>query len=142
MEKLKRNRSNVRGKKRHNRAKKMPTVDTSGRFKTKNKKHEAKITKKWNIEDFQVSMLFIQLVYCTQDIHSCRTVEVCRPCFEQWLHDTGRLEWCMEGYDSEGSSIGQAYGTMAIDDYWENAEYEVKVKDLETYMNTNGITIN
>lgn len=43
------------------RAKKMPVVDTDGRFKTKNKKHEAKITKKRNKEIFKMSKLFIEL---------------------------------------------------------------------------------
>lgn len=114
-------------------AKKMPTVDTSGRFKTKNKKHEAKIKKLSDIADFSTSMLHVQVDIWTSK--ETRQIELCRPCFEQWLNDTGRLDWCMEGYDSEGTQ-SQLYGTMAIDDYWENAEYEVKCKDLADYMNS------
>lgn len=41
-------------------AKKMPVVDTSGRFKTKNKKHNAKIAKKYHTAFFNVSKLFIE----------------------------------------------------------------------------------
>lgn len=40
--------------------KKMPVVDTDGRFKTKNKKHDAKITKKRNGVFFENSKLFIE----------------------------------------------------------------------------------
>lgn len=41
-------------------SKKMPVVDTDGRFKTKNKKHSAKIIKKHNMVGFSVSKLFIE----------------------------------------------------------------------------------
>ena len=42
------------------RAKKMPDVDTTGRFKTKNKKHSAKIIKKSNMVFITLSKLFIE----------------------------------------------------------------------------------
>lgn len=41
-------------------AKKMPVVDTDGRFKTKNKKHDTKIIKKRELEHFGQSRLFVQ----------------------------------------------------------------------------------
>lgn len=41
-------------------AKKMPVVDTDGRFKTKNKKHSAKIIKKSNMVFITFSKLFIE----------------------------------------------------------------------------------
>ena len=41
-------------------AKKMPVVDTSGRFKTKNKKHDTKIVKIRELEQFGQSRLFVQ----------------------------------------------------------------------------------
>lgn len=41
-------------------AKKMPVVDTSGRFKTKNKKHDTKIVKIRDLEQFGQSRLFVQ----------------------------------------------------------------------------------
>lgn len=40
--------------------KKMPVVDTSGRFKTKNKKHDTKIVKIRDLEQFGQSRLFVQ----------------------------------------------------------------------------------
>lgn len=42
------------------RAKKMPVVDTNGRFKTKNKKHDTKIENILNVEIFNRSRLFIE----------------------------------------------------------------------------------
>ena len=39
-------------------AKKMPVVDTDGRFKTKNKKHDAKIAKKPNMVFYNVNKLY------------------------------------------------------------------------------------
>ena len=42
------------------RAKKMPVVDTDGRFKTKNKKHDTKIKNILNVEIFNRSRLFIE----------------------------------------------------------------------------------
>ena len=41
-------------------AKKMPDVDTTGRFKTKNKKHSAKIIKKSNMVFITLSKLLIE----------------------------------------------------------------------------------
>lgn len=41
-------------------AKKMPVVDTDGRFKTKNKKHDTKIIKNRDLEYFGQSRLFVQ----------------------------------------------------------------------------------
>lgn len=40
--------------------KKMPVVDTSGRFKTKNKKHDTKIVKKRNMEIFDKSRMYVE----------------------------------------------------------------------------------
>lgn len=116
-------------------AKKRPVVDTDGRFKTKNKKHEAKITKKWNIEDFHIEMLYVHISWHPLPIGQSRELQLCRQQLEQWLNDTGRLDWCMEGYDGEGDMEVFA-GSMAIDDYWENAEYDVKLKDLKDYIKT------
>lgn len=42
------------------RSKKMPVVDTDGRFKTKNKKHDTKIIKNRDTEHFGQSRLFVQ----------------------------------------------------------------------------------
>lgn len=124
---------NARGAYLSGKTKKMPTVDTSGRFKTKNKKHVTKIKNLLDIEDFSMSMLHVTVNVWTKDENS--EVALCRPCFEQWLSDTGRLDWCMDGFDVEGGHT-QYYGSIAIDDYWENADYDVKVKDLRDYMNS------
>lgn len=114
-------------------AKKMPDVDTRGRFKTKNKKHNAKITKFWNIEDFQISLLHVQLYWHTLPMGQTKQLELCRPCFEQWLADNNRLEWSIGLYD-DTEELERVHGIMAVDDYWDNAEYEVKLKDLKDYV--------
>lgn len=114
-------------------AKKMPVVDTDGRFKTKNKKHDAKITKKLNIQDFSIEMLYIHISWHMLPVGRLSELSICRQQYEQWLENTGKLDWYMEGYDGEGGMEPMA-GTMAIDDYWENAEYEVKRADLLQYI--------
>ncbi len=114
-------------------AKKMPTVDTSGRFKTKNKKHEAKIAKNLIIEDFRVGLLNISVDWYRDDFVQTESLFLCKPCFEQWLNDTGRLDWCKDGLDDVGEYI-QDHTTMPVDDYWEHADYEQKLKDLKRYI--------
>jgi|GEM_PF-4711142 len=131
MEMLRKNYENPLQVSLSDKAKKMPDVDTRGRFKTKNKKHNAKITKKWNIEDFAISMLYVHVSWHRLPMGQTQQLELCRPCFEQWLEYNNRLDWCMEG---DEDVFGQTSGAMAIDDYWDNAEYEVKLKDLEDYI--------
>lgn len=133
MEMVLRNHETPLGISLSDKAKKMPDVDTRGRFKTKNKKHNAKITKFWNIEDFAISLLHVQISWHRLPMGQTKQLELCRPCFEQWLTDNKRLEWCIGIHDDIGL-MEQVTGTMAVDDYWENAEYEVKLKDLKDYV--------
>lgn len=114
-------------------AKKMPVVDTSGRFKTKNKKHEAKITKNLLIEDFRTGLLNISVDWCWNTAIQTEVLFLSKPCFEQWLDDTGRLDWCKESIDYWGEYVQEAY-TMLSDDYWDHADYEIKLKDLKAYI--------
>ncbi|MCB9047229.1 MAG: hypothetical protein H6550_13935 [Chitinophagales bacterium] len=135
MESLRKKNGNPLGVSLSGNAKKMPDVDTRGRFKTKNKKHNAKITKNWNIEDFEIRVLYVQVLWHALPMGQTQQLEVCRPCFEQWLGEQGRLDWCMEGLDTDHTPE-LISGIMAIDDYWENVEYEVKRKDLRDYIVT------
>lgn len=114
-------------------AKKMPVVDTDGRFKTKNKKHSTKITKKNNIKDFELDMLYVHVSWHTMPVGQLRQLQLCRQQYEQWLASSGRLDWYMEEHDMV-NVLAQVYGTMAIDEYWECAEYDVKCKDLYCYI--------
>lgn len=119
-------------------AKKMPTVDTSGRFKTKNKKHSTKVTKNLQIEDFRIGVIHISVDwYSTADI-SAETLYMCRQCFEQWLNDTGKLETYTEMTDWTGDYL-QDYSAMAVEEYWDNADYTTKLKHLRQYIVKEGL---
>lgn len=117
---------------------KMPTVDTSGRFKTKNKKHDTKVQNLLQVEDFSIRMLFVQVSWFQPDMEVCRLTDICRPCFEQWLMDTGRLDWCLDNFDQYGE-LTEDCGTMALEEYWNTAEYDLKCKDLKDYMLVEGL---
>ncbi|MEZ5018372.1 MAG: hypothetical protein R2800_15030 [Flavipsychrobacter sp.] len=114
-------------------AKKMPTVDTSGRFKTKNKKYDTKITKNLIIEDFRTGLLNISVDWYWNNATEAEALFLCKPCFEQWLNDTGRLDWCKESIDYSGEYV-QDVSTLLSEDYWDHADFEVKLKDLKAYI--------
>ena len=63
MNKVRKNRENNLQARLTADAKKMPVVDTDGRFKTKNKKHDTKILKKRDLEYFGQSKLFVQFEF-------------------------------------------------------------------------------
>lgn len=120
------------------RAKKMPTVDTSGRFKTKNKKHSTKVTKNLQIEDFRIGIIHISIDWAFDTDDTCETLYVCRQCFEQWLGDTGKLEGYAEYTEWAGDHM-QDHNAMAIEAYWDNADHTTKIKDLKRYIKKEGL---
>lgn len=119
-------------------AKKMPTVDTSGRFKTKNKKHSTKVTKNLQIEDFRIGIIHISIDWAFDADDTCETLYVCRQCFEQWLGDTGKLEGYAEYTEWAGDRM-QDHNAMAIEAYWDNADHTTKIKDLKRYIKKEGL---
>lgn len=116
-------------------AKKMPVVDTSGRFKTKNKKHITKVTKNIQIIQYQTCMLDTRL-YCYA-LHSGQLMRlsVGKQTFEQWLHDNGKLNWQMTGQGDDDTLV-QLYGTMPADDYWDNTPQTLHLQDIADYITT------
>ena len=110
--------------------KKMPTVDTSGRFKTKNKKHEAKIIKKWHIQDFQITSLYIQVNGHALPMGQTQRLNIRRYDIDNWLRRTGRLSWYVMGK----YGIRKYKGQMHPADYWEHECAEVLMEDLDEYI--------
>jgi hypothetical protein len=84
------------------------------------------------IEDFSVDRFAIQLNWRTGNMKQPQVTEICRPYYELWLQYTGRLDWCLQSRGDE--SPQNISGMMATEDYWENAEYEVKLSDLRNYI--------
>lgn len=119
-------------------AKKMPTVDTSGRFKTKNKKHSTKVTKNLQIEDFRIGIIHISVDWVFDTDANCETLYICRQCFEQWLDDTGKLESYAELNDWTGDYL-QDHNAMAVEEYWDNEDYTTKIRDLKRYIIKEGL---
>jgi hypothetical protein len=83
------------------------------------------------IQDFSADKFAIRVNWSEQNRREPRAIEICRPYYELWLQYTGRLDWCLQ---SRGDNPRDIAGTMAADDYWENAGYEVKLSDLASYI--------
>lgn len=88
---------------------------------------------RFTIEDFSADANLIQVHYTTTAMRDNETMELCRSCFEQWLEDTGRLQWVSDTTGYNGDHYQQA-GPLAIDDYWEYGEYETKTADLKAFV--------
>lgn len=116
-------------------AKKMPTVDTSGRFKTKNKKHEAKIRKNWHIQDFQITSLYIQVNWHNLPMGQCQTLNIRRYDIDNWLKRTGRLNWYVMGR----YGIKKYKGQMHASDYWAHESADVLMEELDEYIRQSGL---
>jgi hypothetical protein len=84
------------------------------------------------IDDFSADRFAIKVNWRARSKRDPQTTEICKPYYELWLQYTGRLDWCIQrrGDDTPQNIIG----TMAAEDYWENAEYQVKINDLISYI--------
>ncbi len=111
-------------------AKKMPTVDTSGRFKTKNKKHSSKLIKNWHIQDFAITSLYIQITWHYLPMSQSRRLNISRLVYERWLSMTGRLNCYVIGQ----YGFQQSRGKMHVADYWEHEYKDVHMEDLNEYV--------
>jgi hypothetical protein len=84
------------------------------------------------IDDFSADKFAIKVNWRARNKREAQTTEICKPYYELWLQYTGRLDWCIQRRgDDTPQNIA---GTMAADDYWENAEYDVKISDLVNYI--------
>ncbi len=102
-----------------------------GPFKTKNKKHEAKIAKNPILERVATTSQFVVVDWFTHEMDHTHTTHINRSDFEQWLYETCRLDWCL--HEISHSSKEQD-NTMSPDNYWLYGEYGVQLQDLRTYM--------
>lgn len=104
-----------------------------GPFKTKNKKHEAKIIKYMQIETVYTTANYVLVDWHTPDMDTNETLQISRPAFEQWLYETCRLDWCLhEVTDREHDK------SMSPANYWLYGDYGVTLQDVHTYIAEHG----
>ena len=84
-----------------------------------------------HINNFSADRFAIKVNWLQRNKREPQAIEICRPYYELWLQYTGRLDWCLQGRGDEPRDIT---GTMAADDYWENATPDVKLQDLASYI--------
>jgi hypothetical protein len=85
------------------------------------------------IDDFEMTPYLISIQWHQAQMQENETLEVCRSCFEQWLHDSGRLNWVTDTTDHHGYHL-QNNGTMAAEEYWLYADLEQKTEDLKAFI--------
>lgn len=92
------------------------------------------ISKSTIVEDFILSPdgQYIYVDYFDKNEYKNSTYTVIRGVFEQWLQHENRLDWVIDHCNN--GEHQQYAGVAAIDDYWQNAEYDLKLKDLKDYM--------
>lgn len=90
------------------------------------------INKNIVIEDFEVSSSFVYVQWSNPNDTQNETFTVIKGMFEAWMQNTNRLEWVLD-HVSNGEHE-QHTGVALIDDYWQNAEYDLKRKDLKDYI--------
>lgn len=83
------------------------------------------------IDDFSADRFALKINWRARNKREPQVTEICRPYYDLWLQYTGRLDWCLQG---RGDAPQYIAGTMAADDYWENAEYDVKLRDIVSYI--------
>jgi hypothetical protein len=54
--------------------------------------------------------------------------------YEDWLHESGKLEWCQDWSDETGAHQ-QLTGTFTIEEYWSNFKEKEILKDITEYVN-------
>lgn len=102
-----------------------------GPFKTKNKKHDAKLTKNIEIEGVTNTTSHMLVHWKSPETVGIQTLKIDRFAFEQWLYETCRLDWCLH----ELSGDRQAFeGDDANVNCWIYGAYGVGLQELGTYM--------
>lgn len=84
------------------------------------------------IEDFTPTTHLIQVQWYQPGMQRNQTVELCRSCFEQWLSDTGRLNWYYEPDEDSYHKIPN--GTGDADSYWQYGDYHTHTSDLKAFI--------
>lgn len=103
----------------------------NGPFKTKNKKHVAKLVKNIIIDMVSTTATHVLVEWTAPGLKENQHLEINRFGFEQWLYETCRLDWCLHELSSHQSEDSKA---MSTDNYWLYGDYGVQYNDLITYI--------
>jgi hypothetical protein len=109
-----------------------------GPFKTKNKKHDAKVAKNIIIDMVTTTATHVLVEWSAPKMTENQALEINRFAFEQWLYETCRLDWCLHELNSHQS---ETRNTMSTDNYWLYGDYGVQYSDLVTYIIENRLAL-
>lgn len=98
-----------------------------GPFKTKNKKHEAKIINYLEFETICITNAHILIEWTTPQMEENETLRISRAAFEQWLYKTCRLDWCLTELISGEHQTQPTYE-------WIYALHGISITELKTYI--------
>jgi len=108
-------------------AKKNARSRNYGPFKTKNKKHDAKIINYLEFDTICITNNNIVIDWALPGMDANEQLRVYRADFEQWLYKTCRLDWCLTELISGEHQTQPTYE-------WIYAHYGISLNDLKTYM--------
>lgn len=91
----------------------------------------SKVQKLFEIEDFNLWEDEIEVFLTKGEVQ--REKNIPRAKFENWLKDSGRLDWEDNYSDHTGEHV-QETGSMTIDQYWDDCHFEQKCFDLYEYL--------
>lgn len=98
-----------------------------GPFKTKNKKHDAKIGNYLEFETICITNNDIFIEWALPDMDQNQSLRISRMAFEQWLYKTCRLDWCLTELINGEHQTHPTYE-------WIYAPYGISTTELKTYM--------
>ncbi|OSZ79162.1 hypothetical protein CAP35_13180 [Chitinophagaceae bacterium IBVUCB1] len=98
-----------------------------GPFKTKNKKHEAKIINYLEFETICITNYHIIIDWALPGMDVNEQLRIARADFELWLYRTCRLDWCLT------ELISGEHQTHPTHE-WIYATHGITTTDLKTYM--------
>ena len=85
------------------------------------------------IDDFTPTTHLIQVQWYQAGTSTNHTAELCRSCFEQWLEETGRLDYYTEPEEDNYSNLPTS-GTNDTDSYWQYADYQTQTSDIKAFI--------
>ena len=85
------------------------------------------------IDDFTPTTHLIQVQWYQPGTSTNHTAELCRSCFEQWLEETGRLDYYTEPEEDNYSNLPTS-GTNDTDSYWQYADYQTQTSDIKAFI--------
>ena len=85
------------------------------------------------IDDFTPTTHLIQVQWYQPGTSTNQTAELCRSCFEDWLEETGRLDYYTEP-EEDNYSNQKTSGTNDTDSYWQYADYQTQTSDIKPFI--------